>query len=320
MSGSPGSAQLPPSLPGLDPAWSRIVEATGPDGRSRRWHVLDSDPAAPADRPTLLCVHGNPTWSYLWRRMFVAAPSGWRVVAPDQLGMGYSERPPTASRLADRVGELGELTAAMGLTGPVVTLAHDWGGIISLGWALEHRNQVQAVVLTNTAVHQPADSRPPVLIRLAHLRALRDVLCVRTPVFLRSATALSWPPLTSGIRAAFAAPYSGPDRRQAIGDFVADIPFGAGDPSHPALEAITTGITGWDVPALLLWGPRDPVFGEQYLRDLRARLPRADVHRYAGASHLLPEDAPRYADDVASWLRELDIGRQTAAPDDAVAA
>ncbi|HEX8095323.1 alpha/beta fold hydrolase, partial [Jatrophihabitans sp.] len=277
------------------------------------WHVLDSEPAAPPERPTLLCLHGNPTWSYLWRRMFAAAPSGWRVVAPDQLGMGYSDRADPASRLADRVRELGELTAALGLIGPVVTVAHDWGGIISLGWALEHRDQVQAVVLTNTAVHQPEDSRPPVLIRLAHLAALRDVLCVRTPVFLRSATALSWPPLERGTRAAFAAPYRGAERRRSIGNFVADIPFRDQDPSHPALEAITSGITGWEVPALLLWGPRDPVFGEQYLRDLRARLPRADLHRYAGASHLLPEDAPRYAEDVASWVRELDIGRRTAA-------
>lgn len=304
-----------PSLPGLDPAWSRTVEVAGADGRRRRWHVLDSDPMSDSSphRPTLLCLHGNPTWSYLWRRMLAAAPRGWRVIAPDQLGMGYSERLDTASTLADRVRQLGELTAAMGVTGPVVTLAHDWGGIISLGWALEHRDQVEAVVLTNTAVHQPEDSRPPALIRLAHLSALRDLLCVRTPVFLRSATALSWPTLDRDVRAAFAAPYRGAGRRRAIGEFVADIPFGAHDPSHPALEAITTGITGWDVPALLLWGPRDPVFGEQYLRDLRGRLPRADLHRYAGASHLLPEDAPRYAEDVANWLRELDIGRRTAA-------
>ncbi|MDQ1739441.1 MAG: cis-3-alkyl-4-acyloxetan-2-one decarboxylase / olefin beta-lactone synthetase, partial [Pseudonocardiales bacterium] len=224
VSGAPASVRLPPSLPGLDPAWSRAVETVGPDGRPRRWHVLDSDPAAPPEQPTLLCLHGNPTWSYLWRRMFVAAPPGWRVVAPDQLGMGYSDRPATASRLADRVRELGELTAAMGLTGPVVTVAHDWGGIISLGWALEHRAQVEAVVLTNTAVHQPEDSRPPVLIRLAYLSALRDLLCVRTPVFLRSVTALSWPPLDPRVRAAFAAPYRGAGRRRSIGDFVADIP------------------------------------------------------------------------------------------------
>ena len=300
------SAQLPPPLPGLDPAWSRIVEVTGADGRQRGWHVLDSMPQATPEQPTLLCLHGNPTWSYLWRQMIAAAPPGWRVVAPDQLGMGYSERLDTAATLADRVRQLGELTAAMGITGPVVTLAHDWGGIISLGWALEHRDQVRGIVLTNTAVHQPADSRPPALIRLAHLPGVRGFACVRTPVFLRGATALSWPPLQRSVRDAFAAPYAGATRRRAIGDFVADIPFVADHISHPALRAISTGITDWQVPALLLWGPRDPVFGEQYLRDLRSRLPGAELHRYAGASHLLPEDAPRYAEDVADWLGALD--------------
>lgn len=297
-------------LPGIDPAWSRTVEVDGADGVRHRWHVLDSRAGTAGDeapdQPTLLCLHGNPTWSYLWRRMFAAAPPGWRVVAPDQLGMGYSERLDAPRTLAERVRDLGDLTEALGITGPVVTLAHDWGGIISLGWALEHRAQIRGVVLTNTAVHQPEDSRPPALIRLAHLRMLRESLCVRTPIFVRSATALSWPPLPSEVRGAFAAPYRGPRRRQSVGDFVADIPFGEHDASRPALDVISDGIRTLDVPALLLWGPRDPVFGEQYLRDLLRRLPQAAVHRYAGASHLLPEDAPRYAQDVGRWLRDLD--------------
>ena len=57
----------------------------------RTWHVLDNG-VAPTEG-TLLCVHGNPTWSYLWRRFLASAEPGWRVVAVDQLGMGYSERP-----------------------------------------------------------------------------------------------------------------------------------------------------------------------------------------------------------------------------------
>ena len=95
---------------------------------------------------TMLCVHGNPTWSYLWRRFLAEAPAGWRVVAVDQLGMGWSER--TAARtLAQRVDDLGSLTDALGITGPVVTVAHDWGGPVSLGWALAHRAQLRGVVL-----------------------------------------------------------------------------------------------------------------------------------------------------------------------------
>src|SRR3712207_5860988 len=98
-------------------------------------------------------------------------------------------------------------------------------------------------------------------------------------MFVRGATALSWPPLPADVRRAFAAPYRSPRRRRAVGDFVADIPFRPGHPSRATQEAIAEGIRTLDVTALLLWGPRDPVFGERYLTDLRARLPRAEVRR-----------------------------------------
>ena len=109
-------------------------------------------------------MHGNPTWSYLWRTLLAAGSDPahpWRVVAVDQLDMGFSERTGTFRRLADRINDLGDLTDALGLDGPVVTVGHDWGGVISLGWALAHPQQLAGVVLTNTAVHQPAGSGNP---------------------------------------------------------------------------------------------------------------------------------------------------------------
>ncbi len=90
-----------------------------------------------------------------------------------------------------------------------------------------------------------------------------------------------------------------------IGDFVADIPFAAGHPSRPALDRIADGLAALDVPALLLWGPRDPVFLEEHLRDLQQRLPQAVLHRYEKASHLLPEDAPGYPAAIARWITQL---------------
>ena len=123
-------------MPGVGPAWSRMVQAPDAEGHARRWHVLDN--GVEPTTGTLLCVHGNPTWSYLWRGLLAAAPPGWRVVAPDHLGMGYSERPDADRSVAQRIADLGRLTDALGVTGPVVTVGHDWGGIISLGWALAH--------------------------------------------------------------------------------------------------------------------------------------------------------------------------------------
>ena len=127
---------------------------------------------------------------------------------------------------------------------------------------------------------------------------------MRTPTFVRAATALSRPALPKDVRRAFAQPYRSAARRQSVGDFVADIPFTADHPSAPDLAAIAEGVRSIDVPALVLWGPRDPVFGERYLADLRARLPQAQLHRYEGASHLVTEDAPQYAAAVAQWVAD----------------
>ena len=298
------NARLPPrGLPGLDPAWSRLVRVPDADGVDRTWHLLDN--GAPADHGTVLCVHGNPTWSYLWRRLLADAPPGWRVVAPDQLGMGWSER--TAPRtLAQRVTDLGRLTDALGITGPVVTLGHDWGGAISLGWAATHQALLRGVVLTNTAVHQPEGTYGPVLIRLTRVPGLRDLVCVRTPAFVWAASGLSRPRLNAEVRAGFAAPYATAASRAAVGDFVADIPFDADHPSREPLEEIAQATGQLHVPVLLLWGPRDPVFGEAHLDDLHRRLPQALLHRYERAAHLVTEDAPEYAEAIAGWLADLD--------------
>ncbi len=308
-------------LPGLDRAWSRVVVAPDAEGTPRRWHVLDTGPLlrerGERVAATLLCVHGNPTWSYLWRRVVAQAPPGWRVVAVDQLGMGWSERTAEPRTLAQRVDDLDGLAAALDLhgAGPVALLAHDWGGPVGLGWALRHVPDLLGVVLTNTAVHQPAESAPPAVIRLARAPGLLAQVCRRTPLFVRATTALSVPPLPRRVRDAFAAPYGTPGRRAAVADFVADIPFEEDHPSRAALDAVAEGLEALaDVPALLVWGPRDPVFGQRYLDDLVRRLPHADVQRYPGASHLVLEDRPEGVGVVWRWLQQLSGGVQSVRP------
>ena len=314
-------ATLPPAgLPGLDPRWSRLVTAAG-----ATWHVLDRGPATTPE-VTLLAVHGNPTWSYLWRRLVASAPPTWRVIAVDQLEMGFSERTGTARTLARRIDDLDALTAALGVNGHVVTVGHDWGGPVSLGWALRHRGRGAAgsrpahpeaslagVVLLNTAVHQPAGSRAPALIRAARLPGILPLVTERSSSFVRGAVGLSRG-VPDDIAAAYRAPYVGAERRAGVRQFVADIPLDPAHPSAGALDALAADLVTLDAPALLLWGPRDPVFGDAHLRDLRTRLPHADIHRYEGAGHLLPEDAPRYAEDVIAWVRGVLRGDGDDAP------
>ncbi|NNE12146.1 MAG: alpha/beta fold hydrolase [Ilumatobacter sp.] len=285
----------PPGLHGLDPTWSRLTTWTDAAGVERTSHVLDAWPGRGiADEPelTLLCVHGNPSWSYLFRSLVERGASGSvRVVAVDHLDMGFSERTGTTRRLAQRIDDLGRLTEALGLTGPVVTVAHDWGGPISLGWALAHRDQLQGVVLMNTAVHQPAGASAPTVIRIARSRPLLSLGTTATTAFIRGAFELGDTRPPAEVREGFLAPYRSADRRHAIADFVADIPLEDDHPSAATLDEIADGLGDLaDVPALLLWGAADKVFSDLYLHDLEARLPHADVHRYPTAGHFVSED------------------------------
>ena len=311
---TPAPASRPPAgLPGLDPAFSRLVDVPEHDaagqstGATRRWHVLDN--AAELERlgvqpvGTVLSVHGNPTWSYLWRRLVsdataaattsvtaatatdAPAPVGdaWRVIAVDQLEMGFSERTGRLRTLEQRVRDLADFTAAIGLVGPVVTLGHDWGGVVSMGWAVDHPKLLAGVMLLNTALHQPEGTPIPAPLRLALRRGVLGVATVGTPAFLETTLALAHPSLSSDVKRGYRAPYRSADRRGGIGAFVADIPADAAHESAAELDRIAEGVRRLDVPALLLWGPRDPIFGDRYLDDLIDRLPHADVHRFEGA-------------------------------------
>jgi olefin beta-lactone synthetase len=308
---APGIVADVSGMPDLDPTWSRLIHAVDAEGVLRSWHVLDNGVQPQAG--TLLCVHGNPTWSYLWRRFLTCADPGWRVVAVDQLGMGYSERLRSPRFLAARIDDLDAITAELGITGPVVLAAHDWGGPISLGWAQRHRDRITGLILANTGLAIPPQSGTPVLIRLARNRVLRELVCVRTTTFVRAAAALSGPRIPANVRAALRAPYTDSRRRRAIGDFVADIPLEPGHPSRATLDRVALGMAEFaTVPTLLLWGPRDPVFRQGSLRDLERRLPHADVHRYAQASHLVVEDVPQAAEDAWAWVKASTRPRKVA--------
>ncbi len=306
MTAGPTSpAELPTSgLVGLQPQWSRLVETPGLDLIGRTWHVLDNQVVNPA--LTLLCVHGNPTWSYLWRDLIAGAPPKVRVIALDQLDMGYSERTATTRRFEQRIEDLGAVTDELDLTGPVVTVGHDWGGPISLGWAERHIDQMAGLVLMNTGVSIPAGSPAPGLIRIVRTRGILEAACVATPAFIRGTMALAKPRLARAIRDAYEAPYRSADRRAAIATFVEDIPLAEDHPSFSAMDRVATDLDQLaKVPSLLLWGPSDPIFSDRYLSDLAARLPRSEIHRFTGAGHLVPEDAD-VASAVHAWVAQLE--------------
>lgn len=340
-------------LEGWDPAWSQLITAPCHDGE-RTFHVLDTGPALAAAgigaTGTIVAVHGNPTWSYLWRTLAsatiaaahavkdgTAAPGTpvWRLVAPDQLDMGYSERlahdglpvPATATEngfstdrgyrtLAGRIDDLDALIRQLGLDAqaragkPLLTLGHDWGGVISLGWATRNRDLVSGIMTLNTAVHHQPEQPIPVPLQAALAGPLLAGSTVQTPAFLAVTTALGHPKLSAAVKDGFQLPYRTADRRGGIGGFVADIPVDSAHGSFAELSRVAADIADYGrsgKPALLLWGPKDPVFLDRYLADLLERLPQADLHRFEKAGHLLPEDAD-IAAPILHWTHNLVTG------------
>lgn len=322
---SQSGAALPgASLPGVDPSWDRYLEVLStspvdPAGSTYRWHVLDTHANREVDQveATLLCVHGNPTWSYLYRSVLKVAQErfpNWRVIAVDQLDMGFSDDTGQSRTLPDRINDLGDLTRTLGLDdSPVITVGHDWGGIISLGWALRHQPQLRGVALLNTAVH-PAGFRLPPALQLALHPAVHRWGTQDTSAFIDVTMALAQPKLSPEIRSAYKAPYGSRERRRAVRQFVADIPATPAHPSHATLIEVAEGLRSLSVPAFFQWGPKDPVFSDRYLNDLIERMPHARVHRYEGASHLLPEDRD-IATPLLEWADELP--RTSTSADDA---
>ncbi|WP_104178882.1 alpha/beta fold hydrolase [Arthrobacter sp. B0490] len=318
------------ALPGVDPSWSAYIDVpstSGADapGSTHRWHYLDNgSDIGPVDRPgggsydtpggepsvrgTLLCVHGNPTWSYLWRSFLAAGrEAGWRVIAVDQLDMGYSDRTGVFRRLAHRITDLEDFVAAVGITGPVVTVGHDWGGVVSLGYADRNRDDLAGVILTNTAIHQDPARPIPAPLRLALAPGVHGLGTRTTSAFLDVTLALARPGLDRDVRHAFRAPHRSPADRQGIANFVSDIPAEPSHPSYAALTATAEGIRSLDVPVLMMWGPHDPIFSDTYLEDLAVRLPHADIHRFESAGHLVQEDAAA-ASTAMDWLAARSVG------------
>lgn len=310
--GPPSAEQL--RAWGLDPAWSRTIEVPSHDGGSHEWHVLDRSPGdGVAAVATIVCVHGNPTWSVYWRSLIERLGDRYRVIAVDQLGMGWSERP-GHRRFAERVADLGDVIDALDLDGPVVVAAHDWGGPIALGWVLEHRKRVAGVVLCNTGVAVPAGRRAPWVIRLAGSGPITWLVGHRTRTFVDGTIVLSWRRLEPSMRAALRAPYRRARNRVAIADFVNDIPLRDGHPSADAIASVAEGVRTLEIPVLLAWGGRDPVFDDDFLTDLGERMPHADRHRVGAAGHLVVAETSvaDVAGVVDAWLTERAMDRTPA--------
>lgn len=261
------------------------VPVTTPAGTM---HVLDE---GPRDAPVLLCVHGNPTWSFYWRAIVAHYSDRFRVVVPDHLGCGLSDKPQDWTyRLADHVDNLLAVIDQLGLT-DITFVVHDWGGAIGSGAATRRPELVRAMIVTNTGAWNSPDIPPsiatckiPVFGELA-VRGLNGF--ARAAVIRATEKGLS--PVA---RRGLLFPYDSWANRIATLEFVHDIPRGPSHPTWPELERIDTGLADLaDKPVMLLWGDADWCFTPTFRAGWEERFPDAEVHAWADVGHYVMEDA-----------------------------
>lgn len=264
------------------PFASRWLEVDG-----GRMHYVDE---GPRDGKPLLMLHGNPTWSFLYRRLVKAFRSDHRCVAPDHIGCGLSDKP--RDWRYDLVGHLQNVeTLVLALDLRRITLVvHDWGGPIGFGFARRHRERIARLVVTNTAAFP---GKAPLRLRICRVPWVGEILVRQLNGFAGLATSLAVSrPLSKAARTGYRLPYRSPADRIAIARFVQDIPLTPRDRSWEELRAIETSLESFRrLPACIVWGERDAVFTPQFLEEWRKRLPHADVHGLEEAGHWLLEDA-----------------------------
>jgi len=259
-----------------------------------RYHYLDECPDG-GTAEVLLLVHGNPTWSFYWREIVLALRGRYRLVVPDHIGCGLSDKPSEKTysyQMARRIDDLGHLIEQLDLQ-RITLLAHDWGGAIGMGAAVAAPDRFSRFVLFNTGAFR--FERCPWRIRICRTPLLGRLAVQGLNLFARAAIrmAVCRPErMTRAVRAGLLAPYDHWAHRVAIRNFVDDIPLHAGHPSYATLCDVEKGLSQFaHHPACLIWGMRDWCFTPAFLERFVEFLPDAEVHRLADAGHYVIEDA-----------------------------
>ena len=294
-------------LPGYD-FNRRYVSVPSGDGPDLRVHLVDEgDPSGHA----VVFLHGNPSWSYIWREQIaMAAAAGFRAIAPDLVGMGMSDKPSqmsdyTVARHVDWMRAA--LFDQLGLT-EVTFVLHDWGGIIGMRLAAMFPDRVAAMTITNTGLPWRDIDEP-----------LPDVIEASGPLAdfqAFAAAAPTWEPwsllpmvmiteASPELVAAYHAPY--PDPSLTIGSraFTQLLPTRPDNPMYPDNYEAWRVLEQFDKPVLTIFSDEDAVAADGW-KPIVARVPGASGQPHVilqGGGHFVQEDLPDdYTDALMSWL------------------
>ena len=258
----------------------------------QRMHYVDE-----GEGEVVLMLHGNPSWSFLYRDLIRELKPDHRAVAPDHIGCGRSDKPDDGAyeyTLASRVADLSRLVEELDLRN-ITLVVHDWGGMIGMAWATEHADRVARLVVLNTAAFPlPPGKRFPAALALARVPGLGALLVRGANAFSRGAVrrCVTRRPMSDEVAAGYLEPYDSWAHRIAIHRFVQDIPLRPGDRAYEILQRTADELDRLvDIPLLICWGEMDFVFDGYFLDEWKRRFPAADVHRFPDCGHYVLEDA-----------------------------
>ncbi|OGQ18200.1 MAG: alpha/beta hydrolase [Deltaproteobacteria bacterium RIFCSPHIGHO2_02_FULL_40_11] len=256
----------------------------------------------------LVMLHGNPTWSFYYRNLIRHFSKNYRVIAPDHMGMGLSDKPRFYQyTLKTHIENLNALLTDLNVQ-KTTLLMHDWGGPIGMGYAHQHPENVKRFIVFNSAAFMGGEYNLtiPIRIELCRIPVLGEVGVRLLNGFVRGALWMgikNKAALTSDVRKGYLAPYNSYRNRIAILKFVRDIPWHEKIPSYPIFENMTDRHPIFkDHPMLIVWGEKDFCFTHRYLMAWEDFFPNAWVKIIADAGHLVVEDA---YDRIIPWIEDF---------------
>ncbi len=313
----------------------KYVSVDDGDGGQLRMHYLDE---GPADGELILCIHGQPTWSYLYRKMipiFVAA--GYRVIAPDIVGFGKSDKPTVQQdySYARHVTWMNGFVNNLNLR-DITLICQDWGGLIGLRVVTENLSRFARVVTANTglpdardipdemapAMHQIYDSIPPLppLEMGAKLQENENgtgfmywiKFCAEYSDFTISevVSMSAMGELTKEQIRAYDAPFPDESYKAGARRFPSLVPIFPDDPEIPANRKAWKVLQQFEKPFLTAFSDRDPVTAGGFRR-FQEEVPGAQNQNHTtieGAGHFLQEDkGDTLANTVIDFMRDNPI-------------
>lgn len=260
---------------------------------SYNYHFLDEGNGDP-----VVMIHGNPTWSFYYRKLVEGLSVQFRTVVPDHIGCGLSEKPDVHRydyRLKSRVDDLESLLHHLGINKDITLVLHDWGGMIGMAYALRYPERIHRFVIMNTAAFLPPKGKTlPMRLRvIRNIKPFATLAVLGFNVFVYGALFMaSCRKLPKDVKSGLVAPYNSWKNRIATLKFVQDIPVREDDPSYRLVKYVDGNLYKLShIPMLICWGEHDFVFDKDYRLEWQRRFPSATVKIFSDAGHYVLEDA-----------------------------